>query len=159
MDDTGRDRTSEEKELLELSLGHAWDWFSLHAAQRMQMINFYVLSIAFVTAAYVASIANNRPEVAVGTAIICLVFSAIFWRLEVRTRELVRIARNALFKVQGELAALTGFDTINMAVAAETSVSNTGSYATLITRLYAAVGAVYLIGGIYAIVLSACGTK
>jgi hypothetical protein len=34
------------------ALDHAWNWFSLHAAQRMQTFNFFLVAIAFLVAAY-----------------------------------------------------------------------------------------------------------
>jgi hypothetical protein len=31
---------------------HAWNWFALHATQRMQAFNFFVVATAFLIAAY-----------------------------------------------------------------------------------------------------------
>lgn len=146
-------QTHEDK-MLELAIEHCWNWFSAHAAQRMQLVNFYVLAIAFVTAAYVASIVNSRFEIAAGVSVLSLIASFVFWRLEVRTRHLVRIGRSALQDAENRLATQSGLPSLVLADESEQSVKQTGSYAVYITSLYAAVGVVYALGGIYATVLA-----
>ncbi len=42
---------------------HAWNWFSLHAGQRMQSFNFFLIATAFLFAAY-GSTLDKDPRVA-----------------------------------------------------------------------------------------------
>jgi hypothetical protein len=42
---------------------HAWNWFALHATQRMQAFNFFVVATAFLIAAY-ASLLDKEPAAA-----------------------------------------------------------------------------------------------
>src|SRR5207302_790594 len=42
---------------------HAWNWFALHAAQRMQTFNFFIVATAFLIAAY-ASLLEKHPGAA-----------------------------------------------------------------------------------------------
>lgn len=139
---------------LELGLNHCWDWFALHASQRVQMVNFFVLAMAFITAAFVACVVGQRGEVAAGVALLGLIVPTAFWRLEVRTRELVRIGRTAVIEYERKLAELVEVDSLRMAEKAEESVRHTNSYGTLITRFYSGVGAIYFAGFVYAVVLA-----
>ena len=54
--------------LLEQSIKHAWDWFALHANQRMQGVNFFLLAAAFLTGAYVNATQYGKLSVAIGVA-------------------------------------------------------------------------------------------
>jgi len=48
---------------------HAWNWFALHATQRMQAFNFFVVATAFLIAAY-ASLLDKEPAAAAVLAIV-----------------------------------------------------------------------------------------
>jgi hypothetical protein len=41
-----------------VALDHAWNWFNLHAGQRMQTFNFFLIATAFLIAAYRAGPGN-----------------------------------------------------------------------------------------------------
>ena len=66
----------------------------------MQVVNFFILAISFVTAAYVAAMQSSlhviAGYVAVGGAVIALSVLA----LEVRTRQLVEAAKGALKEIE-----------------------------------------------------------
>ena len=34
---------------------YAWNWFALHSNQRMQFVNFWLISVVFLGAAFVAA--------------------------------------------------------------------------------------------------------
>jgi hypothetical protein len=42
----------DELDLLKELREHAWSWFSMHAQQRMQTLNFFLIAMAFLAAAY-----------------------------------------------------------------------------------------------------------
>ena len=67
---------------------HAWSWFALHANQRMQTFNYFLIATAFLFAAYGALLDKNRVA-AVGVAILGAWLSFWFNRLDRRTRQLV----------------------------------------------------------------------
>src|SRR5690242_12856445 len=79
----------------EAALGHAWDWFALHAKQRMQCVHFFLLAMAFLVAAFVTAVKDHHV-VAVGIALLGLAVTDWFRRLEIRTKELVKAGEDAM---------------------------------------------------------------
>jgi len=43
---------SDPDEIAKQAREHAWNWFALHATQRLQAFNFFVVATAFLIAAY-----------------------------------------------------------------------------------------------------------
>ena len=76
---------------------YAWGYFALHADQRMKLFNFFLILSGLILGAFPA-VRNMAP----GTKMVAflpsfLVLSAfIFWRLDERTRHLVKNAEAAL---------------------------------------------------------------
>src|SRR3982751_6627253 len=75
---------------------YAWSWFTLHAGQRLQMVNFWLISIAFLVTAFVQAYVNHLFVVAAGVSVTGLLCSVAFLRLDVRTRNLVHVGEAAL---------------------------------------------------------------
>jgi len=81
----------------------AWDYFAIHAAQRITTFNFYLGLSFLVATAYFASFKTDsnlqtaRPVLA---ALLCF-FSFIFWKLDQRNRFLVKHAERALKHFEG----------------------------------------------------------
>ena len=46
------------------ALEHAWQWFALHARQRMQCVNFFLVAVAFLAAAFVTGLKDDYYAVA-----------------------------------------------------------------------------------------------
>jgi hypothetical protein len=84
---------------------HAWNWFALHATQRMQAFNFFVVATAFLIAAY-ASLLDKEPAAAAVLATIGAWLAFWFNRLDARSRQLVEAAEDALRVSQERLANL-----------------------------------------------------
>jgi len=96
--------TAPERDDLKLASDYAWNWFSLHAGQRMQVVNFFILASSFITTAYVAAIQKClflvAGFIAVGGAVIALSVFA----LERRTHDLVDVGRTALKELEESIA-------------------------------------------------------
>jgi hypothetical protein len=75
-----------------------WGYFSMHAAQRMQSFQFYVtLVTALVGAAIVLMKSNGTGHMWLAlTFAITSLLSFIFWKLDCRTRLLIKNAETAL---------------------------------------------------------------
>lgn len=76
----------------------AWGYFTLHASQRMTVFNFYIILSALTTTSYVASFDSRfdlRALRIVLATLLCL-FAFVFWKLDERTKRLVKIGENAL---------------------------------------------------------------
>ncbi|WP_143696570.1 hypothetical protein [Williamsia muralis] len=118
-------------------LEHAWAWFSVHATQRMQLVNYFIVACAFLVAGVIASVGADVP---VGGCIVSLfgVFTVDrFWDLEKRTRSLVRIGRSALIELQHRLASDCAIPALELAALAEADTANSGHYSRSISSLYA----------------------
>src|SRR5262249_27505239 len=76
----------------------AWAYFALHAQQRLITLNFYLLLAAALTTATVASFQRDFkfPLLRVPAGALLVLFSFVFWRLDLRTRTLVKNAEAAL---------------------------------------------------------------
>jgi hypothetical protein len=92
----------------EASLRHAWEWFALHAAQRLQMYNFFSVTTAFLLAAFVTAHGDGAHRLAVGVAAAAAASSIAFNLLEQRTRALVHAAEVPLRALEERLATVTG---------------------------------------------------
>lgn len=112
MDPATEEVTTQETELSrgvdQQSLDHAWAWFSLHASQRLQMLNFWLIAVAFLVTAYAASVGKSHPGLPLAIAVGGAIMSFCFHRLERRTRSLVRFAEDALKQLEDGLAATSG---------------------------------------------------
>src|SRR5438552_14800921 len=94
-----------QKDSLDYALDHSWKWFELHARQRLQAVNFFLIATAFLVKAYVDTIPH--PFMGAAIALIGIIISACFYLFEIRIRQLVKAGENALIPVQQLLAELT----------------------------------------------------
>ena len=76
----------------------AWNYFALHAQQRLTTVNFYLVVATTLTAAAVASFGENFafPGLRLPTGLLLSLLSFAFWRLDFRNRELIKAAETAL---------------------------------------------------------------
>lgn len=76
---------------------YAWGYFALHADQRMKLFNFFLILSGLILGAFPAVRGAVPGAKAVALLPLLLVLTAfIFWRLEERTRGLVKNGENAL---------------------------------------------------------------
>jgi hypothetical protein len=90
--------------ILIAALGHASSWVDLRTTHRNQGINFFLLSIAFMFAAYVASMNNDENTLAGCIGLIGAVGSLLFWQQDLRLRAVLRAGVRPLRDVQKVLA-------------------------------------------------------
>jgi len=76
---------------------YAWSYFALHADQRMKLFNFFLIFAGLILGAFpaVKAIASDAKVVAFLPLLLVLT-AFIFWRLEERTRRLVKNGEDAL---------------------------------------------------------------
>lgn len=89
----------------------AWDYFDLHATQRLTTFNFYiVISSVIATALFTILQSSQAPRIGWLLGGLLVFFSFVFWKLDSRNRDLIRGAEAALkyfeqnsgFKDEGE---------------------------------------------------------
>jgi hypothetical protein len=77
-------------------LDHSWKWFEMHASQRMQLINYFLVAVAFLSAAYVAGLRDDAPEVSTVVAVLGVILSICFQRIEERTKNLIKLGEQGV---------------------------------------------------------------
>jgi hypothetical protein len=92
---------------------YAWNWFALHANQRMRTFNFFLIATAFITAAYGALIARF-PEAAMIVGLLGAWLALWFNKLDHRNRQIVRAAEDALRVCEDRLSKLANIPEIKM---------------------------------------------
>lgn len=141
--------------LLREGMNHSWNWFALHAGQRMQAVNFFLVTIGFLTSAYSFALNADRPEVAAVIGLIGGLVTFYFRRLEVRTKELVKAGEAALKASEAILAKHSGTDSFEIASIVEEPGERFSSYGQVIFALQATVFLAFVSGLIYAVVEAA----
>jgi hypothetical protein len=85
------------KSLDELFRQYAWDYFALHADHRLRAFHFYILLSTALVGGFALSVRNGGFQMWMSILGLLLVFfSFVFWKMDVRTRQLVKNAENAL---------------------------------------------------------------
>jgi hypothetical protein len=135
----------------EVAMNHAWSWFALHSAQRMQMINFYILAMAFLTAGYATVAAAGKYSVAVFIAMGGIAVSGLFNAFDARTRELVRGAEPALIRLEQEFGD-AGFVQMDCASRTHVGGRRAPSYRVCVNLLTAAGAIAFAAGFVHAVV-------
>ena len=81
---------------------HAWNYFQLHASQRMSVFNFFVVMSALFTTALATSFTEkfNYPAIGVILGVGLVVIAFIFWKLDQRIRFLIKLAEKALRTIE-----------------------------------------------------------
>jgi len=134
---------------LDKGLDHAWQWFNLHATQRMQAVNFFLVATAFLSTAYVAAL--RFPAVAIGVSALGILFSLVFYRFEIRIQELVKAGERAMSPAQQKLADLTGIAEFKICETVETAKRPFTKYSIVIRALYGSTAVAFLLAFTYAI--------
>ena len=76
---------------------YAWGYFALHADQRMRLFNFFLILSSLILGAFSAVKGMAVGSKSIALLPLLLVLTAfIFWRLDERTRRLVKNGENAL---------------------------------------------------------------
>jgi hypothetical protein len=139
-----------DDELLIQALTHAWNWFALHGKQRMQIVNFFLITTAFLSAAFASSILST-PIVASAVGLVGFISSVTFSRIESRTRDLIKIGEHALTTLEGQLAQRIELPALKLVERAEATPRRFGTYAKTIALLHRMTACGFLAGSIYAL--------
>ncbi len=134
------------------ALQHAWNQFSLHAGQRMKMIDVFLVSLALVVAGYGTAMQGGFPVIALGVAVFGVVVVVAFLLLEVRNRELVKAAEAPLKVLEARLAAATDVPSLEYFARVEKSRYPLASYSKVIAILIAVSLMALVSGAAYAAV-------
>jgi hypothetical protein len=142
-------RDFEMDEIAKVALDHAWNWFNLHAVQRMQTFIFFLVATAFLIAAFAALI-EKLPLPAIAVALVGAWISFWFTRLDSRTRQLIKAGEDVLKTCQASIAKDANMASLEILKAVETPTSDALSYRTIIAVIEWTVVLVFLLAAAYA---------
>ncbi|MTD55292.1 hypothetical protein [Amycolatopsis pithecellobii] len=133
---------------------YAWNWFSMHANQRMQLVNFWLVAVAFLAAAFVQARMGHMTAIAVGVSVAGALSSLAFMMLDARTRQLVHLGERALRQVERDQADReSARQVILVAAASEVRRSRINSYRVIIEGLQLCIAALFTSAAIYSLVV------
>lgn len=76
----------------------AWDYFQMHSSQRLTTFNFYIVISSVVTTALFSTFQKDYkvPVLGIPLGLLLILFSYIFWKLDLRNKQLIKGAEAAL---------------------------------------------------------------
>jgi len=131
------------------ALDHAWNWFSLHASQRMQSFNFFLVAVAFLVAGY-GTVVDKHPAIAVGIGGLGAWLSFWFNRLERRSKQLVKAGEVALGYSQARLAELEANPAMRILDVVEKKAPGSSSYGVVINVVQWSIISGFALSAVYA---------
>lgn len=132
---------------------YVWNWFALHAGQRLQLVNFWLVAVSFLATAFVQAMTGHLYLVAVGVSLAGTVSSLAFMRLDVRTQQLIQAAENALQKFEETLVAAGQDPSIQLVrISGSIRKSRLDSYRFVIRGLQLSMAVIFGLAFVYAIV-------
>lgn len=150
-----RKTTPTDAEARSLSLEHSWNWFTLHANQRLQTVNFFLVAAAFLTAAYVTAIKEQMHEISAVIALVGVLISYYFYRMECRVKAIIKAAEKAMEPIQDELATILSNDAVRIIALVENGGEEQWKYSKVFRFLFTTAGIAFGAGLIYSISLVA----
>lgn len=124
MDEFDNDDTRKKKleESRRNALYYGWEYFKYHAQQRQAVFRFYLVLVGVALAGLISSYSNQYAELATDRWVVgisLIVLSLLFWRLDVRSYQLVKVAESFLFDEEQRLAAELSTQTIRLTANAD----------------------------------------
>lgn len=141
-----------ESALLDIAITHARSWVELHTSQRQNLLNFFLVAVAFLFSAYVSAVDARRSFLAVLIALVGVVASLVFIAMDLRNRDLTQTGEAALQEIESRLAEKFQLPALRISEAVHKPRHPLLSMGKMIRSLYAAVGIVFVVAMIYAIV-------
>lgn len=93
---------------------YAWKYFDRHAEQRLKTFNFYILLCGGIIAGLATVLREPGKEwLAVALASLSAIVSFVFWKLDNRTRFLIKHSEEALKFIEDDMADL-GNEALNV---------------------------------------------
>ncbi|MFI7126999.1 hypothetical protein ACIBQ1_14995 [Nonomuraea sp. NPDC050153] len=96
------------------ALEHATRWYEYRISQGLQVLNFYLVSTAVMSAAYVAALQAKLDAVAGAVGLVAALVSVAASLAGWRFRGLARLALQPIAEIQDRLAATLDLDSLRL---------------------------------------------
>ncbi|QDV53512.1 hypothetical protein [Gimesia fumaroli] len=141
--------TPEQQDAHNAALEHAWAWFSLHATQRLQAVNFFLVATAFLMAAFVTAAKEQIFSLSAAVGVLAICISIYFYRMERRVQSLIHASENAIGPLQELLAKQVQIDSIRIVSHVENPRPGEWKYSKVFRHLYFSTGCAFGLGLMY----------
>ena len=81
-------------------IGLVWEYFKVHAEQRLKTFHFYIIIITLLIGSAFTLLKDKEYIFFILIGFLTSFFSFIFWRLDIRNKELINNAENELIKLE-----------------------------------------------------------
>ncbi|MEJ3742581.1 hypothetical protein WEI85_04700 [Actinomycetes bacterium KLBMP 9797] len=108
------DNDSNDRELLGLALEHCWKWYEMRSSHTLQVINFYLVSVAVLSAGYVSALSSHMNHVAGMVGLLAASVTTAAFFAGRRYDQKGHIAKEPLIALQSRLAAALDVATLKM---------------------------------------------
>jgi hypothetical protein len=143
---------SDDDKLLLAAIEHLRSYFENRRSQRLQVINYFLLSIAFMSAAYVTALSNKLNGVAAVLPIIGIGVTAGFWWSDMASRTFLHLTDEPLLILERRLADRLGVPELNLMKRSKRLVTWKNSPSRLVSTMYLLAIVVLTLGTVYALV-------
>lgn len=149
------DENSEENEapILQAALTHAQSWVELHANQRQNLLNFFLVAVAFLFNAYVGALSAHHYILAGTIGCLGAFISLGFTAMDLRNRDLTRAGETTMKDIEERLALKCSLPSLRIIEAIDLPRRPWLSIGKIIRAIHISVGCVFLGTAIYAFVL------
>jgi hypothetical protein len=134
---------AEDAEVYRMALGHAWKWFVHHSTQRLLLVNFWIVSTAFLTTALVTALTRSAWGVGALVSGAGALVAVCFQLLDRRCRQLVKGGEAALLHFQRDLAVGSGVPELQI-LAGVHGDAQRGSYRVVIGVLHGSAAGLFV---------------
>jgi hypothetical protein len=80
---------------------YAWDYFALHSGQRLNTFYYFLTASTIIGTGYFFAL-KDFPLLSMMLSIVLIILSFIFWKWDVRTKQLIRNSEDALKYLENE---------------------------------------------------------
>jgi hypothetical protein len=133
-------------------MSHAWSWFEVHAVQRQNYVNFFLVAIVLLSAAYVGALTGKLPYLAAAIGALGAFVALSFFSIDLRNRELIHAGERPLKELQGRLADKLALDSLRILEAVEFPRYRWTRMGRIVRTMHLVVMAAFIAACIYAIV-------
>lgn len=120
----------------EMAYSMGWDWFQLHAQQRMQLLSFWFVAMSFLFSGAVMAFVGDSPSIGVVICIAIVASSVVSYFLDLRTQELIGYGERLMSSAEEAFQEASGWPNIELATQMHDTRRTTISYRILFMNLY-----------------------
>ena len=143
------DPQDNDETLLQTALNHAQSWVEVHTSQRQNLLNFFLIAIAFLFNAYVSALNSHHYFLAGTIGLLGTIISLGFTAMDLRNRDLTRAGEIALKDIEDRFALRYQISSLRIVAAIDRPRHIWLSMGKIIRTIYLSIGVVFFCATIY----------